>query len=175
MKVLIDGIPATITSFFADVTVSVKGEEGYETLLAIADPINVNSVKYYLGTEAEENLIVSVDTYKGEYQFTPLAVGKVVKIVVLPNADKYEYNAETFTTVTLEAEIIDAYNVYTADELSVLDNTDEDHIDVDNSAAAVNWNTFKLSKGLAGITVSGVNSIDGVQMDIIVYYTYHRK
>ena len=26
-----------------------------------------------------------------------------------------------------------------------------------------------------GITVSGVNSIDGTKMDIIVYYTYHRK
>ena len=26
-----------------------------------------------------------------------------------------------------------------------------------------------------GITVSGVNSIDGEQMDIIVYYTYYRK
>lgn len=26
-----------------------------------------------------------------------------------------------------------------------------------------------------GMTVSGVNSIDGVYMDIIVYYTYYRK
>ena len=26
-----------------------------------------------------------------------------------------------------------------------------------------------------GITVSGVNSINGEQMDIIVYYSYHRK
>lgn len=26
-----------------------------------------------------------------------------------------------------------------------------------------------------GMTVSGVNSIDGEQMDIIVYYTYYRK
>ena len=26
-----------------------------------------------------------------------------------------------------------------------------------------------------GITVSGVNSIDGQKMDIIVYYKYHRK
>ncbi len=26
-----------------------------------------------------------------------------------------------------------------------------------------------------GITVSGVNSIDGEQMDIVVYYTYYRK
>ena len=26
-----------------------------------------------------------------------------------------------------------------------------------------------------GMTVSGVNSIDGVQMDIIVYFTYYRK
>lgn len=26
-----------------------------------------------------------------------------------------------------------------------------------------------------GITVSGINSIDGVEMDIIVYFTYYRK
>lgn len=26
-----------------------------------------------------------------------------------------------------------------------------------------------------GMTVSGVNTIDGVQMDIIVYFTYYRK
>jgi len=26
-----------------------------------------------------------------------------------------------------------------------------------------------------GITVSGVNSINGEKMDIVVYYTYHRK
>lgn len=26
-----------------------------------------------------------------------------------------------------------------------------------------------------GITVSGINSIDGEKMDIIVYYSYHRK
>lgn len=26
-----------------------------------------------------------------------------------------------------------------------------------------------------GITVSGVNSIDGINMDIIVYFTYYRK
>ena len=80
VKVLVDGIPAAVTSFFGDVTVSVKGEEGYETLVAVADPVNVNTVKYYLGSEAAENLIVTVDTYKGEYQFTPAAVGKVVKI-----------------------------------------------------------------------------------------------
>ena len=33
---------------------------------------------------------------------------------------------------------------------------------------------FRLMSG-DGITVSGINSIDGEQMDIIVYYTYHRK
>ena len=26
-----------------------------------------------------------------------------------------------------------------------------------------------------GITVSGVNTINGIKMDIIVYYKYHRK
>lgn len=156
VKVLVDGIPAAVTSFFGDVTVSVKGEEGYETLVAVADPVNVNTVKYYLGSEAAENLIVTVDTYKGEYQFTPAAVGKVVKISVLPNADKYEFDAETFTAVTLEAEIIDAYNVYSADELSLIDNTDEDHMRFGNSGSAVNWSTFKLEKGLSGISTAGI-------------------
>lgn len=33
---------------------------------------------------------------------------------------------------------------------------------------------FMLLSG-DGITVSGVNSIDGEQMDMIVYYKYHRK
>lgn len=153
VKVLTDGIPTNLSAFFGDVTVSVKGEEGYETLLAIADALAANTVKYYLGTEAEENLIVTVDTYKGEYQFAPAAVGKIVKISVLPNADKYEFDADTFGTVTLEAEIIDAYNVYNADELSLVDNTDEDHIWSNESA---DWGTFKLSKGLAGVSVRGI-------------------
>ena len=33
---------------------------------------------------------------------------------------------------------------------------------------------FDLLSG-AGVTISGINEIDGEQMDIIVYYTYHRK
>lgn len=39
---------------------------------------------------------------------------------------------------------------------------------------AENAEYYTLMSG-DGITVSGVNSIDGEQMDIIVYYTYHRK
>ncbi len=33
---------------------------------------------------------------------------------------------------------------------------------------------FDLMSG-AGVTISGVNTIDNEEMDIIVYYTYHRK
>ncbi|MBR6694252.1 MAG: hypothetical protein IKL62_04825 [Clostridia bacterium] len=33
---------------------------------------------------------------------------------------------------------------------------------------------FDLMSG-AGVTISGVNELDNEQMDIIVYYTYHRK
>lgn len=33
---------------------------------------------------------------------------------------------------------------------------------------------FTLMSG-NGITVSGVNALDGQQMDIVVYYSYHRK
>jgi len=39
---------------------------------------------------------------------------------------------------------------------------------------AENASYYMLLSG-DGMTVSGVNSIDGEQMDIIVYYTYYRK
>lgn len=39
---------------------------------------------------------------------------------------------------------------------------------------AENATYFDLLSG-AGVTVSGVNTIDNEQMDIVVYYTYHRK
>ena len=35
--------------------------------------------------------------------------------------------------------------------------------------------TYYMLLGGDGITVSGVNEIDGNQMDIIVFYKYHRK
>lgn len=35
--------------------------------------------------------------------------------------------------------------------------------------------TYYILMSGNGMTVSGVNSIDGVHMDIIVYYTYYRK
>lgn len=40
---------------------------------------------------------------------------------------------------------------------------------------AVNEATYYLLLSGDGITVSGVNSINGEKMDIIVYYLYHRK
>ncbi len=39
---------------------------------------------------------------------------------------------------------------------------------------AENATYFDLLSG-AGVTISGINTIDGEKMDIIVYYTYHRK
>lgn len=39
---------------------------------------------------------------------------------------------------------------------------------------AENATYFDLLSG-AGVTVSGINTIDNEQMDIVVYYTYHRK
>ena len=39
---------------------------------------------------------------------------------------------------------------------------------------AQDCNYYMLLSG-DGITVSGVNAINGIKMDIIVYYKYHRK
>ncbi len=40
---------------------------------------------------------------------------------------------------------------------------------------SVNDATYYILLSGDGMTVSGVNSIDGEQMDIIVYFTYYRK
>ena len=64
-------------------------------------------------------------------------------ISVLP-ASEYYVNANEFNAITLEANIVKAYNVYEAWELSVIDN---------NNPA---WDGFKYNHGISGVQVSGV-------------------
>lgn len=151
-----DGDMQLLESFYTAVALSVMGETEYEALLAVPDATNPVIVNYYLGTEDSENLFATVNTFKGEYQFGAAALGKQVKISVIPSADKYEYDATEYEATVLEVEVIDAYNVYNVAELSLIDNTpDYDHAG-DNNGAAVTWTAFKTSAGLLGVSVNGL-------------------
>lgn len=144
----LDDTVEELANFFSVVEISVfKGEE----LVALtATAGEGNSVSYYDG----ETLIATVDTYKGEYNFSADAEGLTVQISVLPSEEHYIF--ESFNPVVLEAEIVKAYNVYEAWELAVIDNDNTDEregvIDWDTRI----WETFKTEKGIANVTVSGI-------------------
>ena len=125
----------TLADFYATVIISVKNGETYVDLTKKATGNNV--VEYYDGNV----LMATVNTYKGTYQFTANAADKVVKISVAPAATHYMTNR---APVVLEAKIINAYNVYEAWQLAVIDNY--------NAA----WTDFKTAHGIANLTVSGI-------------------
>ena len=162
LNVTEEGVIKTLAAFYSEVTVSVKNGSSYKALTATPDSAEPTEVAYYDG----ETLIVTVDTYYGSYQFTPEAVGKEIKISVLPSAE--HYTMTNIAPVTLEAKVIDAYNVYNAKQLSVIDNAQEE------------WNGFKEKEGLAGITPAGIvlhNDIHISEKDVpdSFFYTSSKK
>ncbi len=124
--------------FYADVVISVKKDGAYVELTANAKGNNV--VEYYDG----DVLMATVNTYKGLYQFTADAAEKEVKISVVPSETYYIVYEEDFPPIVLEAKVINAYNVYEAWQLAVIDNYNEA------------WADFKAGHGLTDVTVSGI-------------------
>ena len=126
-----------LENFFAVVEISIDKDGTYAALTNVAGENNV--VEYYDG----DTLIATVNTYKGEYIFSADAVGKKVKISVLPSEDYYIFEGNA---VVLEANIIDAYNVYEAWQLSV----------IDNDTSRTDWDDIKTAHGIKDLTVSGI-------------------
>ena len=124
--------------FYANVVLSIQKDGAYVALTAVAKGGNV--VEYYDGNV----LIATVNTYKGIYQFTADAADKVVQISVVPSNTYYYVDADDFTPIVFESKIINAYNVYEAWQLAVVDNYNAEWID------------FKISHGIADLTVSGI-------------------
>ena len=137
-KVLRNNLPESLSAFYMNVTIEVLSGTSYSPLTKTSVAGSATKYRYYLG----QTLIATVDTYYGRYDFTPEAVGKQVKISVLPSDEYYKLN--DVNTLTLEAKIVDAYNVYSAYELSIIDNY--------NSA----WDSFKNDKGMSGINAAGI-------------------
>ena len=125
-----------LKEFFMDVTLSVKNGNAYVELTKKAKGNNV--VEYYDG----DVLMATVNVYKGTYQFSAAAAGKQVKISVFPA--ETHYISDGIKPVVLEAKIINAYNIYEAWQLAVIDNY--------NTA----WTDFKVAHGIANVTASGI-------------------
>ncbi len=132
------GIPETLSMFYADVQLSLVNGDSKTALTAAADGITVTF-------SHEGTVIAVVDTLHNTYDFSDDAVGKTIEISVLPSAEKYEID-EDIHAVTLTVNVIDAYNIYEAWQLAVMDKDTSRDI----------WDTFKTEKGLSGLNVAGV-------------------
>ena len=128
----------SLETFYATVEVSIEKEGSYVKLTKNA--LEGNHVAYYDG----ETLIVTVDTYNGNYDFTTESAGAKVKIEVMPSEDFYIL--DDVKPVTLEAEIIQAYNVYEAWQMAV----------VEYDSERTDWVDLKTQYGLLDVQVSGI-------------------
>lgn len=136
------GAITTHKEFYSVVTVSVWKDGAYVELEARRGA-GTNVYDYYDG----EKLIVSVNTYEGEYLFYQTL--EKVKISVLPDAEFYEAD-EDLKSIVLEARVIDAYNVYSAKELSLLHNADSYRDE---------WETFRRQHGLSMVDVGSLAGV----------------
>lgn len=137
MKVSVDGVPTSRTSYYMDVTIEVEVEGSYVTLTRTA--VSETKSTYSL----DGKTLATVDTYNGLYKFEePIAK---VRITVLPSATHYTGDTAK-VPVTLEATVIDAYNVHNAKQLSV----------IENNPYRTDWNALKTEWGVAGIDPAGI-------------------
>ena len=127
-----------IVNFYADVVLSLKKDGQYVELTAVEEAGNI--VKYYDG----DVLMATVNIYTGVYQFTAATTNTEMRISVVPSDEYYIIDHEDDPPKILEAKIINAYNVYEAWQLAVIDNY--------NTA----WTDFKIAHGIADLTVSGI-------------------
>ncbi|MBO5879976.1 MAG: bacterial Ig-like domain-containing protein [Clostridia bacterium] len=130
-------------------------------------------------TGAALDAIVTVDAENNSYQFKPAAVGGTFTLVVRPDGLCADEEASTRRHTV---KVVDAYNVYTAKELNVMTNVDEDL----NGGAVEGYlsqleavNKFLAENGivrpenLKGIVIH--NNIDVKLEDIPAEYIYRYK
>lgn len=137
-SVLDNGILKSLNSYYTVVDIYLHDGTDYVLLEKVADPAKPTMVSYYNG----EDLFAVVDTYNGEYSFK--ATAEKIKISVLPSEEYYVLNNNN--PVVLEAKVIDAYNVYEAWQLAV----------IDNYPGRSDWEAFKNEKGLTGVNPAGI-------------------
>ena len=125
-------------SFYSTVELSIHKDGAYVALTAQAGDNNM--VSFYDG----ETLMATVDTFNGTYQFSKDAADHEFNISVLPSKDYYIY--DSFPAITLEVSVINAYNVYEAWQLAV----------IDTNYLRNDWDEIKTANGIADLYVNGI-------------------
>lgn len=103
------------------------------------------------------NAVVAIDETASSYDFTEAAVGHTYRLTVSPASD------DSFS-LSFEFTVVDAWNVYTAKDLSRMDNT--------NTAE---WADYKAANGIDDTPISGIvfqNNLSLTASDIPAAYLH---
>ena len=109
------------------------------------EKFNKTSKVYEELTESDLTANVAINAAHNSYKFTDAAAGNQFKITVSVDETKYADVSEYCSPVVMEFEVFDGFNVYTKDELSVMDNWQ-------NSA----WAEKKTAAGVADVEAKGI-------------------
>lgn len=149
------------TNFETNTKISIYQEDAYVALERVEGE---EQITYSLG-----GVVYATETIgKNEYDFAAEAVGKKFKLEVLPDDCFIDPNSDEAwaTPVSVEIKVVDAFNVYTAKQLSILENVDS------------NWDSIKFEMGVTAEMVASVkgivlqNDISVTASDIPSSYTY---
>lgn len=120
-------------------------------------------------TTGDEKVVtdyVSIDTEKHTFDFTDLAVDNKFKIVVSLDLVLIDgKDTDTIKPISFEFEVVDGWNAYTADDLSLIDNVNDEG----------KWNTLKTDNDLLDKTTNGIilhNNIEITTKDIPSIHFY---
>lgn len=127
-----------------EIGLALASEEDGEPAALERREAGKNAVAFYDG----ETLIAEADIRSGRFSFTEEAIGLALDLSVAPPA-AYAYEGEPLTALLL---IVDAYNVYDARELCLLDNANgRNHLNA--AVGYADWQVFKETYGYADISV----------------------
>ena len=151
--------PETALVFTSKTDVSMKVDDEYVALeVRAADGENL--VEYFSG----EDVYLTANTSNNTYDFTEAAIEQQFKLSVKP-AGNFQY---TGSAVECEVSVVDGFNVYTAKQLSVVDNG----IDAERGNP---WADIKQAEGLTNVNPAAVilhNDILMTAEDIPASLTY---
>lgn len=145
----VKGSPDTIEQVDANITMQKwdAGTSSYKAIENVAEYATITNSFNYIN-------------------FTSSAVGNQFKITVSPTNVASGYDVED---LVYEVKVVDGYNVYEADELSVIVNA----YNHDDEKTENGWRAFKQEKGLAGVEANAVvlqSNIKITDQNISSYY-----
>lgn len=141
-------------------TVKLKVNDAYVTLAKTS----VDGQDYVYEYKYENETYVVENAKKNEFDFNAVAIGKQFAVSVTPDTSVYELMMNDVRPVEFEFEVVDGYNVYTAMELAVMDNSNRNE-----------WKALKAENGLTNVTTNGIilhNSLAVTTEHIPQEFTY---